>query len=150
MTFVPDAQADSVREALFAAGCGNIGNYDSCSYNLKGEGTFRAKEGTHPFCGIIGELHHEEEVRIETILPSFKKAETIKALLAVSLFTVVPVRLYELSVSLQGTFTAALTGYGTSIGDVAGEVMQEFNAVESISDLTAGPLLGFGSITSGS
>ena len=73
----------------------------------------------------------------------------IKGFMAVSLFTVVPVRLYELSVSLQGTFTAALTGYGTSIGDVAGEVMQEFNAVESISDLTAGPLLGFGSITSG-
>ena len=82
VTFVPYAQADAVREALFAAGCGNIGDYDSCSYNLKGEGTFRAKEGTHPFCGTIGELHHEEEVRIETILPSFKKAETIKALLA--------------------------------------------------------------------
>ena len=73
----------------------------------------------------------------------------IKGFMAVSLFTVVPVRLYELCVSLQGTFTAALTGYGTSIGDVAGEVMQEFNAVESISDLAAGPLLGFGSITSG-
>ena len=73
----------------------------------------------------------------------------IKGFMAVSLFTVVPVRLYELCVSLQGTFTAALTGYGTSIGDVAGEVMQEFNAVESISNLAAGPLLGFGSITSG-
>ena len=40
----------------------------------------------------------------------------IKGFMAVSLFTVVPVRLYELCVSLQGTFTAALTGYGTSIG----------------------------------
>ena len=69
--------------------------------------------------------------------------------MAVSLFTVVPVRLYELCVSLQGTFTAALTGYGTSIGDVAGEVMQEFNAVESLTDLASGPFLGFGSITSG-
>ena len=83
VTFVPDAQADSVREVLFAAGCGNIGNYDSCSYNLKGEGTFRAKEGTHPFCGTIGELHHENEVRIETILPIYKKAEVVKALLSV-------------------------------------------------------------------
>ena len=33
---------------LYTSGCGNIGNYDSCSYSLKGEGTFRAKEGTHP------------------------------------------------------------------------------------------------------
>ena len=83
VTFVPDAQADSVREVLFAAGCGNIGNYDSCSYSLKGEGTFRAKEGAHPFCGTIGELHHENEVRIETILPIYKKAEVVKALLSV-------------------------------------------------------------------
>ena len=73
----------------------------------------------------------------------------IKGFMAVSLFSTVPVRLYELCVSLQGTFTAALTGYGSSIGDVAGEVMQEFNAVDSLTDLTAGPLLGFGTITSG-
>ena len=83
VTFVPYAQADAVREALFAAGCGNIGDYDSCSYNLKGEGTFRAKEGTHPFCGAIGELHREGEVRIETILPAFKKSAVVRALLAV-------------------------------------------------------------------
>ena len=83
VTFVPNAQADRVREALFAAGCGSIGNYDSCSYNLKGEGTFRANEGTHPFCGTIGELHYEDEVRIETILPAYKKAEVVKTLLSV-------------------------------------------------------------------
>lgn len=83
VTFVPNAQADRVREALFAAGCGSIGNYDSCSYNLKGEGTFRANEGTHPFCGTVGELHHEDEVRIETILPAYKKAEVVRALLSV-------------------------------------------------------------------
>lgn len=82
VTFVPSAQADTVRKALFNAGCGTIGNYDSCSYNTKGEGTFRAGEGTNPFCGSIGELHHEEEVRIETIVPAFRKAEAIRALLA--------------------------------------------------------------------
>lgn len=83
VTFVPDAQADAVREALFASGCGNIGNYDSCSYNLKGEGTFRANERAHPFCGSIGKLHREDEVRIEMILPIYKKTEVVKALLAV-------------------------------------------------------------------
>lgn len=80
--FVPTAQADEVRKALFAAGCGCIGNYDSCSYNIAGEGTFRAGEGTRPFCGKAGELHVEKEVRIETILPAYKKAEVIKALLS--------------------------------------------------------------------
>lgn len=82
VTFVPSAQADTVRKTLFNAGCGTIGNYDSCSYNTKGEGTFRAGEGTNPFCGSIGELHHEEEVRIETIVPAFRKAEATRALLA--------------------------------------------------------------------
>ena len=74
----------------------------------------------------------------------------IKGFMAVSLFTVVPVRLYELSVTLQGQLTAGITGYGSSIGDVASDIMQEFNAVESLTDLTTtGPFLGFGSITSG-
>lgn len=73
----------------------------------------------------------------------------IKGFMAVSLFTVVPVRLYELSVTLQGQLTAGITGYGASIGDVASDIMQEFSAVESLTDLTSGPFLGFGSITNG-
>jgi len=73
----------------------------------------------------------------------------IKGFMAVSLFTVVPVRLYELSVTLQGQLTAGITGYGASIGDVASDIMQEFSAVESLTDLSSGPFLGFGSITSG-
>ena len=79
--YVPVSHADAVRNALFAAGCGNIGNYDSCSYNVEGYGTFRAGEGCNPFCGAIGELHKEEEVRIETVLPSYIKNRVISALL---------------------------------------------------------------------
>ncbi len=82
VTFVPVSHAEEVRKALFTAGCGCIGNYDSCSYNLEGEGTFRAQEGTQPYCGEVGELHTEREVRIETILPIYQKTEAIKALLA--------------------------------------------------------------------
>ena len=73
----------------------------------------------------------------------------IKGFMAVSLFTVVPVRLYELSVTLQGQLATGITGYGASIGDVASDIMQEFSAVESLTDLTSGPVLGFGRITSG-
>ncbi len=83
VAFVPAAQADEVRRALFDAGCGNIGNYDSCSYNVNGEGTFRAAEGAHPFCGKIGELHREAEVRIETVLPYFLRSKAEKALLEI-------------------------------------------------------------------
>ncbi len=81
VTFVPLAHADTVRRALFEAGCGTVGRYDSCSYNLAGEGTFRAGERTHPYCGEIGKLHTEQEVRIETILPAYLKATVVRALL---------------------------------------------------------------------
>lgn len=80
VTFVPTAQADAVRQALFAAGCGHIGRYDCCSYNTAGEGTFRAGKDTHPFCGKPGILHTEPEVRIETILPAWLKARAVKVL----------------------------------------------------------------------
>jgi dinuclear metal center YbgI/SA1388 family protein len=83
VTFVPEAFADAVREALFHAGAGHTGKYDSCSFNLKGEGTFRAGEDCRPFCGEPGKLHHENEVRIETVLPAFRKNAAIRALCSV-------------------------------------------------------------------
>lgn len=73
----------------------------------------------------------------------------IKGFLAVSLFTTVPVRLYSLSVSLQGTLSAGITGYGTSIGEVGQEIITELQAVESISVLPGGSTyLGLLTITS--
>lgn len=72
----------------------------------------------------------------------------IKGFMAVSLFTVVPVRLYELAVTMQGQLTAGITGYGSSIGTVASEIIQDFSAVESISDLAANSITGFEIITS--
>lgn len=83
VTFVPDSHADNVRNALFKAGAGNIGDYDSCSYNISGEGSFRANENANPFVGKTGEIHFEKEIRIETILPKFKQDEVLRALLAV-------------------------------------------------------------------
>ena len=83
VVYVPTDHATSVREALFAAGCGNIGDYDLCSYNSKGVGTFRAGPDTHPYCGTIGNLHQEEEVRIETVLPEYLKENITQALLKV-------------------------------------------------------------------
>ena len=55
VTFCPVNYAEKVREAIFNAGAGHIGNYDSCSYNLEGEGTFRGLEGANPFVGKKGE-----------------------------------------------------------------------------------------------
>lgn len=72
----------------------------------------------------------------------------IKGFMAVNLFTVVPVRLYSLSVTLQGTFAAGITGSERTIGEVAQEIVTELGSVESLSELSSGSLLGFGTITS--
>ncbi len=82
VTFCPKLQAESVRKALFAAGAGNIGNYDSCSFNSEGFGTFKAGDGTNPFVGQQGELHQEPEIRIETVFPIWRQSKIVAALLA--------------------------------------------------------------------
>lgn len=82
VTFVPQKQAQEVRQALFDAGAGKIGDYDQCSYNVNGEGTFRGGEKTHPFAGESGLLHTEPEVRIETIMPDHLQNKVLQALLA--------------------------------------------------------------------
>jgi dinuclear metal center YbgI/SA1388 family protein len=69
VTFVPHVHADKVRQALFDGGAGHIGNYDSCSYNTSGQGTFRGGEDTNPFVGEKGTVHFEDEIRLETIVP---------------------------------------------------------------------------------
>ena len=101
VTFVPVTRAEEVRTALASAGCGCIGNYDSCSYNVEGEGMFRALESANPYCGKIGELHVEKETRIETILPTYRKAEVIKALLAAHPYEEPAFDLYPLQNSWQ-------------------------------------------------
>jgi dinuclear metal center YbgI/SA1388 family protein len=83
VVFVPEAHAETVRNALFKAGAGQIGNYDSCSFNASGSGTFRAGEEAHPYAGNIGERHTEPEIRIETIVSAYKKSTVLRALLAV-------------------------------------------------------------------
>lgn len=81
VTFVPYEHSDRVRKAIFDAGAGNIGHYDQCSFNLHGNGSFRASENSNPYKGKKGELHFEKEIRIETIFPQFRERSIINALL---------------------------------------------------------------------
>ncbi len=80
ITFVPTHYCDSVRQALFDVGGGHIGNYNSCSYNQLGFGTFRAESNAHPFVGVIGQLHQEEETKIEMVFPAFLQETMIQTL----------------------------------------------------------------------
>ena len=72
----------------------------------------------------------------------------IKGFLAVSLFTVAPVRLYALSVSLQSTFAAGLTGAGRSIGDVGQDIITELSEVQTLADVLDHSHFGLGTLTS--
>lgn len=81
-SFVPVDKAAQVRNAIFAAGGGHIGNYSECSFNAEGMGTFKAAEGTNPYTGKIGEHHQEKELKIEVIFPSFLEAKILSAMKA--------------------------------------------------------------------
>lgn len=71
--FVPESHVEELRMALFDAGAGHIGCYDSCSYTVKGEGSFRPLPGADPYVGTTGELHFEAERSIQVLLPRWKR-----------------------------------------------------------------------------
>ncbi len=106
VTFCPTAHAEKVRAAIFEAGAGNIGDYDCCSFNLEGKGSFRAGESSNPFAGKINELHYEEEVRIETIFPSYLQSKILKAMLISHPYEEVAYDIYP----LDNTFDKAGSG----------------------------------------
>jgi dinuclear metal center YbgI/SA1388 family protein len=80
--FVPLQYAGQVREAIFTAGAGHIGNYSECSFNTAGTGTFKAGEGTNPFMGEIGKREQAEEIRVETIFPAWLEQGILTAMKA--------------------------------------------------------------------
>src|SRR5688572_6927743 len=81
-TFVPVANADNVRHAIFDAGGGHIGDYEECSFNAEGTGTFKGGVNTDPYAGKPGELHRENEIKVEIIFPAWLESRIIKNLLA--------------------------------------------------------------------
>src|SRR5688572_21704686 len=81
ITFCPLKDAENVRDALFKAGAGVIGDYSETSYNTEGFGTFKGNEATNPHVGDKGKRHHEPEIRIETIFPAYSEAGLVQALL---------------------------------------------------------------------
>jgi len=96
VTYVPQSHHEKVLQALFSAGCGNIGNYDNCSFNTTGTGTFRGNESSKPFIGKPNELSKEEEIRIETIFEGDKEKKVLGALLGAHPYEEVAFDVYSL------------------------------------------------------
>jgi dinuclear metal center YbgI/SA1388 family protein len=80
VTFVPAEQVEAVSDAVFAAGAGRIGKYSSCSFRGTGVGTFYGEEGAQPVIGRAGRLEQAPEVRLETVVPTARIRDVVRAL----------------------------------------------------------------------
>jgi dinuclear metal center YbgI/SA1388 family protein len=78
--FVPHENAQTVMQALFDAGGGNIGNYSECSFSVSGTGTFKPNEKANPYTGTIGKREANAEQKIEILFPSWLEKQIIAAL----------------------------------------------------------------------
>lgn len=79
-TYVPVSDAAKVREALFQAGAGNIGNYKNCSFNVQGSGSFKGNEDSNPVVGKKGTIHFEDEIQIGITYKKHLESKILKAL----------------------------------------------------------------------
>ncbi|MET6991938.1 Nif3-like dinuclear metal center hexameric protein [Sediminicola arcticus] len=80
-TYVPKANAQELKEALFSAGAGNIGNYSNCSFSVNGTGSYMAGPTAIPTIGELGKVHYEEETQISVTYSKGNQANIINALL---------------------------------------------------------------------
>lgn len=78
--FVPESHLEETKSALFAAGAGRIGDYDSCAWQCLGQGQFRPLDGSQPFLGQSGELEKVGEYRVELVCEDSAIRSAIAAL----------------------------------------------------------------------
>lgn len=80
VTYCPVENSNEVRTQLFKAGAGKIGNYDSCSFNSDGIGTFKGLENSNAFVGEKHKIHSENETKIEVIISKHLRQKVINTL----------------------------------------------------------------------
>ena len=80
IVYVPQPSCRKLKEALFEAGAGRIGNYDHCCWQVEGRGQFRARQGAKPSLGKIGKREEVEETRLEMMVPEGARQAVDKAL----------------------------------------------------------------------
>ena len=78
--YVPDSHVEAVKTALFEAGAGSFGNYDSCCWQTEGNGQFRPLDGSHPFFGATGRVEHVKEWKLEFVVSENVLGDVLDAL----------------------------------------------------------------------
>jgi dinuclear metal center YbgI/SA1388 family protein len=122
VVYCPQANASELRNALFNAGAGNIGNYSECSFNIEGTGTFKAGSETNPYVGEKGKQQQEPEVRIETIFKNQDERQVLQAMFQNHPYEEVAYDIYSLDNKLENV------GAG-----MIGELPQELTGTEFLS-----------------
>ncbi|MBU8892692.1 MAG: Nif3-like dinuclear metal center hexameric protein [Bacteroidales bacterium] len=122
--FVPKDHAEKTRKAVFEVGAGTIGDYDCASFNSEGKGTFKAGEDANPYVGKKGEIHIEDEMRIEIIFPRYLKNKVANALIKSHPYEEVAYDIYP----IENNFNRV--GYG-----VVGDLKTEINEIEFLNRL---------------
>jgi dinuclear metal center YbgI/SA1388 family protein len=101
VTYTIPENAEEVRNALFNAGAGNIGNYENCSFNSKGIGTYMGNEHSNPEVGERFEFVQNEEIKIEVTFEKHLEPKILKALFASHAYEEVAYEIYSLQNSHQ-------------------------------------------------
>lgn len=96
VVFVPEENADEVRQALGEAGAGKIGEYSFCSYSIKGVGRFKPSDKADPHIGSANTLEAVDEERIEVACDKGQVAEIIKVIKKVHPYEEVVIDIYPM------------------------------------------------------
>ena len=96
VTFTIPENAEEVRNALFDAGAGTIGNYENCSFNSKGIGTYMGNEHSNPQVGERFEFVQGDEIKIEVTFEKHLENKILKALFKSHAYEEVAYEIYEL------------------------------------------------------
>lgn len=132
-SFVPSSHKETVLNALFNAGAGQIGPYSECSFSVEGNGSFLPGEGTNPFIGTIGKRQIEPEDKIEVVFPSYLSNTIIKALNESHPYEEVAYDIIRLDNEYQ------MVGSGM-IGDLS-EPADEANFLQILKKITGTPVI---------
>ena len=118
-TYAPTANAEKVRQALFDAGAGMIGNYENCSFNTNGIGTYKGNENSNPSIGKKGEIHSEKETLISVIFEKHKEQNILAELFKAHIYEEVAYDIVE------------ITNLNQEIGlGMIGELEEEVNEID--------------------
>lgn len=119
VTYTVTENFNTLREALFAAGAGNIGNYSDCSFSSKGTGTYKGNDNSNPVIGIKNQREEANEIKIELLFEKHNEKNILNALFSNHIYEEVAYEIYSINNTNQNM------GLG-----MVGEFETEYNETE--------------------